>query len=361
MSVMVIACIVKWCVKLLYDPLRKYAGYQRRNIMSLKPESELRILACIHKQYNIVATTDVLDLCSPTTEHPIIVDAMHLIELVGRTSPIFISHRLQKSLSGSHKSYSDDVILCFDLYEHDNGGAAIVHTYTAISPPNLMHEDVCQLALDKVSSIILLPFHRRWSIDGGVESDDKNIRSLNCKVLEIAPCSVGILVTRSSSLQNNNSSSSIIRLAMIYLGGKDDREALCLAKRAMRNPRINLVVFHLVPDDQEHNHMRPDLEENLLDDEALEDVKKKPHYYNVRYKKVTVNGGTETSVVLRDIAHEHDFFMVGRRHALELPQIEGLTSWSEFSELGVVGDLLASPDFETRAGVLVVQQEVKDA
>ncbi|XP_058734126.1 cation/H(+) antiporter 4-like [Vicia villosa] len=350
-SIMIISCIIKWSLKILYDPSRKYAGYQRRTIMSLKPEAELRILACIHKQYNIPAITDVLDICSPTTEKPIIVDALHLIELVGRTSPIFISHRLQKTVSCSHKSYSDDLILALDLYEHENYGGVTSHTFTAISPPSLMHEDVCQLALDKVASIIILPFHRRWTTDGTVESDDKNIRALNCKVLEIAPCTIGILVTR-SLLQNNMS----IKLAMVFLGGRDDREALCLVKRAIRNTRIRLVVFHLAVE----QHM-PNLE-NLLDNEALDEIKKITHYgqENVRYQKVTVNDGPATSAILRDIANEHDFFIVGRTHDSDLPQTEGLTNWSEFSELGVIGDLLASPDFESRAGVLVVQQQVKD-
>ncbi|KAJ1426073.1 Sodium/solute symporter superfamily [Sesbania bispinosa] len=349
-SIMIIACIVKWSVKILYDPSRKYAGYQKRNIMNLKPDSDLRIVACLHKQNNITAITDVLDLCSPSTEHPIIVDVLHLIELVGRTTPIFISHRLQRTVSGAHKSYSDDVILAFDLFEHDNRGAATAHIYTAISPPSLMHEDVCQLALDKVASIIILPFHKKWSIDGGIESDDKNIRSLNCKVLEVAPCSVGILVSR-FSLQNN----SFIQLAMVYLGGKDDREALCLAKRAVKNPRINLVVYHLTPEEHVPNM------EYILDNEALHEVKN-PHngLDNVSYQRITVNDGPETSAILRDLAYQHDFFIVGRRHGLESPQTEGLTNWSEFSELGVIGDLLASPDFESRAGVLVVQQQVKD-
>ncbi|XP_020215699.2 cation/H(+) antiporter 4 [Cajanus cajan] len=350
-SIMITACIVKWSVKLLYDPSRKYAGYQKRNVMSLKSDSELRILACVHKPYHITATIDVLDLCCPTTEKPIIVDALHLIELIGRTSPIFISHRIQRTISsGSHQSYSDNVILAFDLYEHDNIGAVTAHAYTAISPPTLMHEDVCQLALDKVASIIILPFHRRWSIDGGIESDDKNIRALNCKVLDIAPCSVGILLSR-SSIQRD----SFIQVAMIYLGGKDDREALSIAKRTTRNSRVKLVVYHLAA--KEHT---PNID-YLLDHEALKDVKKpNPGTENVSYHKVIVDGGAETSAVLRHIVDEYDFFIVGRRHEIESTQTDGLAVWSEFSELGTIGDLLASSDFGSRAGVLVVQQQVKD-
>lgn len=161
-------------------------------------------------------------------------------------------------------------------------GAVTAHVYTAISPPSLMHEDVCHLALDKVASIIILPFHLRWSGDGAIESDYKNARALNCKLLEIAPCSVGILVGRSTI-----HSDSFIRVAMIFLGGKDDREALCLAKRATRNPRVNLVVYHLVPKEQ-----TPDVE-YIQDKEALKHVMK-PHLGNVSYQKVMVNGGPET-------------------------------------------------------------------
>lgn len=349
-SVVIIACIVKGGLKFLYDPSRKYAGYQKRNIMSLKSNSELRILACIHKQHNISALTDVLDICSPTTQHPIIVDVLHLIELVGRTYPILISHRLQKSLSmGSHKSYSDDVILAFDHFEHENYGAATAHIYTAISSPTLMHDDVCQLALDKVASLIIVPFHQRWSADGVIESDDKNIRSLNCTLLEVAPCSIGILVYRSPLLNNSS-----VRLAMIYMGGKDDREALCLAKRTLRNPRINLVVYHLATEERMQNL------EYLLDNKALEGVQKSHNgMENMSYHKVKVNDGPGTSAFLRDIVNEHDFFIVGRRHENN-PQTSGLTTWSEFQELGVIGDLLASSDFESRAGVLVVQQQGKD-
>ncbi|OIW00586.1 hypothetical protein TanjilG_14812 [Lupinus angustifolius] len=352
LSIMIAACIVKWSVKYLYDPSRKYAGYQTRNIMSLTADSELKVIACIHKQCHISSIIDVLDLCCPTTEQPIIVDVLHLIELVGRCTPIFISHRLQRTTSEtfSHKSYSDEIILTFDFYALDNPGAVTAQAYTSISQANLMHDDVCQLALDKVASIIILPFHQKLSADGEIEFDDKNIRSLNCKVLEIAPCSVGILVSRATF-----QSGSQVRLAMVFLGGKDDREAFCLAKRAMRNPRISLVVYHIV-----HKEYMPDIED-VIDKDTLEDIQQAhSSLENVSYRQIIANDGQELSAFLRDIVDGHDFFIVGRRHGISSPQIHGLSDWSEFSELGVIGDLLASTDFGIRASLLVVQQQVKD-
>ncbi|CAJ2668221.1 cation/H(+) antiporter 4-like [Trifolium pratense] len=358
-SVMMTASIMHWLVKLLYDPSRKYAGYQKRSLMGLKRNSEVRILVTLQKHNHISTAIDFLDLCCPTLENPITVDVLHVIELVGRALPIFIPHCLQRQTSGSasHKSYSDDVILAFDIYEHDNENALSINTYTAISPANLMYEDVCNLALDKVASIIILPFHIRWSADGAIESDDKKIlRALNQKVLEIAPCSVGILVTRANSIPKATTTSehSITRLAVIYLGGnKDDKEVLCLAKRVMNNARINLVVYHLVAKD-----CKGDLEQLMVngdDDEVLQEM---INATNVRYQKISTKDGSETACFLGEVANQHDYFIVGRRHETHSPQTDGLSEWSEFPELGVIGDFLASPDLNSCASILVVQQQL---
>ncbi|KAI4305535.1 hypothetical protein L6164_028898 [Bauhinia variegata] len=177
-SVMIIASIVPVTVKYLYDPSRKYAGFQKRNIISSRLNTDLRMVCCIHKQFHIAATIDFLDIICPTEDNTITIDALHLVELVGRFSPIFISHRRQGSIvSGvSSNSYSENLNLAFSIYEHEHLGVATVNTYTAISPVALMHEDVCYLALDKLSSVIILPFHRRVSKTGEIEEDDKNIR-----------------------------------------------------------------------------------------------------------------------------------------------------------------------------------------
>ncbi|WJX39389.1 hypothetical protein P8452_26936 [Trifolium repens] len=360
-SVMIIGSIVHWSVKLLYDPTRKYAGYQKRNIMGLRRNSDLRILITLQKQNHISAAIDFLDLCCPTQESPIAVDVVHVIELVGRALPVFIPHCLQRQASGSasHKSYSDDVILAFDIYEHDNENAVSINTYTAISPANLMFEDVCNLALDKVASIIILPFHIRWSADGVVESDDKKIlRALNQKVLEIAPCSVGILVTRINLMPKPTPTTSVTseysttRLGVIYLGGSDDdNEILCLAKRAMNNPNINLVLYHLVSKD-----CIEELEDLMVNgDELLQEMK---NAESVRYQQIFTKDGSQTASFLREIANQHDYFIVGRRHAIRSPQTDGLSEWSEFPELGVIGDFLAAPDLNSCASVMVVQQQL---
>lgn len=352
LGIMIQISTVHLGVKYLYDPSRKYAGYQKRNIFSLKPNSGLRALVCIHKQHHTTHITNALDLFCPTPQDPLIVDALHLIELVGRSSPIFISHKLQKVVDASENSYSENVIIAFDLYEHDKQGATSVNTYTALSPLNLMHEDVCTLALDKLASIIILPFHRKWSTDGTIENEDKNIRSLNCMVLERAPCSVGILVSRVVHQRD-----SPLRLAMIFLGGQDDREALCLANRAARDSSIHLFVYHLVTNDSKFNVGMPDMD-TVLDRAVLKDsMKANFDKKNVNYKEIVVEDGLQTASIIREMADENDFFIVGRRHGIKSPQTSGLEDWREFSELGLIGDYLASTDLNSRSSVLVVQQQ----
>ncbi|KAL2316904.1 hypothetical protein Fmac_030780 [Flemingia macrophylla] len=348
-SVLVLGSIARIGVKALYDPSRKYAGYQKRNLLNLKPNSELRMVACIHKPSHIMPIKNVLDIFCPTTSNPLVVHVLHLMELVGRSSPIFISHRVQERVDSGH-NYSEDIIVTFDLFEHDKAGTVSVSTYTAISPLRFMHDDICYLALDKLASMILLPFQARWREDGSIESADDNIRTLNTKVLERAPCSVGILVNRTSASSNV----CMKQIAMIFLGGADDREALCLAKRVIKDCTYNLVVYHLVS----MSHQSESSWDMVLDHEVLKSVE---GYHgsieNVSYERITIKDPSETAAFVSEIANRHHFFIVGRRNGMKSCQTAALESWTEFPELGVIGDLLASSDTKTNASILVVQQQ----
>lgn len=321
LNVLVIGTLARIGVKFLYDPKRKYAGYQKRNILSLKPNSELKIVSCILKPSHIIPIKNVFDICSPTSNNPLVVHIIHLMELVGRSSPVFISHRLQERIGSGRYAFSEDVIVTFDLFEHDNVGTAKVNTYTAISPVGFMHDDICYLALDKLASIIIVPFHLRWLEDGSVESGDENIRSLNTKVLERAPCSVAILVNRGySSPFNHNDNTK--QIAMIFLGGADDREALCLAKRTIKEDTYHLVVYHLVSSSKNEEATNWEV---MLDDELLKSVK---GVYgsvdNVTYEKVEVENSSDTTAFISDIANQHDFIIVGRRNGIKSPQTQAL-------------------------------------
>ncbi|KAF2300687.1 hypothetical protein GH714_015167 [Hevea brasiliensis] len=354
-SILCNATIVPILVKLLYDPSRKYAGYQSRNISSLKPNSELRILACIHRPDNVDSVIKLIDVCHPTKESPISVFALHLIKLVGRSTPVLLCHQKQKPVSNSS---SQQVIHAFNLYEQTKWDTVSVQTFTAISSSQLMHEDICTLALDKRTPLILVPLHRTWSIHGTIDSEDQNLRALNCKVLEKAPCSVGIFFDRGRLGRRSVKASShvsVVSLCMIFFGGGDDREALSLAKRMVRSSNASLTVIHFVAND---NKTKSSTEDKMLDDEELEGLKQiSARNESVVYRKYEVNNGPETVLIIRSFANLYDLFLLGRRFGIVSAQTTGLSEWSELPELGIFGDFFASKDLKTRASVFVVQKQ----
>ncbi|XP_040994234.1 cation/H(+) antiporter 4-like [Juglans microcarpa x Juglans regia] len=356
-------------VKFLYDPSRKYACYQKRNILGCRSNQELRVLVCIRRSTNLSAVIRLLGAASSSPARPrLAIYVLHLIKLAEEASrPVFISHQKQKKIP-FRNSYSEIVIKAFSHFKRDIQGTAVsVKFFTVVRPSKVMAEGICSLALDKLASFIILPFHRKWSVDGCVASEDSTIQTLNRNVLEHAPCSVGILVDRGddynlgrSSTLMLSSDSSTYSVAMIFLGGNDDREALSFAKRmSNKYSKISLTVIHLVSPGSNELDVTNYLE-NVLDSLALKDVilNNGDDEY-VRYLEEIVQDGPQMTSTVCSMVDEYDLIIVGRRHKMESPQTSGLAELSKFPELGIIGDLLASSDLNTRTSVLVVQQQKK--
>ncbi|XP_059429300.1 cation/H(+) antiporter 3-like [Corylus avellana] len=353
--ILVIAIFVPLLVKFLYHPSRRYAGYQKRDIMHCRANTELRILVCIHRPDNIAAVIKLLEVSCPSRERPLAVYVLHLIELIGRTSPIFISHQVQKKIV-SNSSYSENVILAFNNFEQDNQGVVSVNIFTSISVLQSMHEDICILGLDKLTSLIVLPFHRKWSTNGTIESEDNTVRILNCNMLELAPCSIGILVDGGYLGHQMVSSQSLCSVAMFFLGGNDDQEALAFANRMANHSKIALTVVHFVASDTEGDTRL----DKLFDNEILNHIKlNNVGNEYVIFQERIVKDGAQTALIVRGMMNEYDLIIVGRRHNVETSQTSGLAEWSEFPELGIMGDLLVSLNLNSTTSVFVVQQQQK--
>ncbi|GLU03310.1 hypothetical protein SLE2022_205150 [Rubroshorea leprosula] len=348
-------------VKLLYDPSKKYAVYQKRNIADMKRNSELQIVACIHTPNDVIAMIKLLDVTCPNKENPLAINVLHLVKLTGRASSLFISHQKQAKTT-SDLSYFGNATFLFYQFEQSNWGAVSVNVFTAVSPPNSMHDDICNLAFDKQSSLILLPFHQRWCPDGTIEFEDNEIRTLNSQILNVSPCSVGIFIDRAtlshhgtvsrsiSTASRSSSSATSFNVAMIFLGGADDREALIFAKRFAQDDRASLTVIAL---EANTNTGMPEWD-IMLDSVVLRDVKSTE---GIKYMETIVKVGSETATILRSVASEYNLVVVGRRNNIDSPQTSGLKEWSEIHELGVIGDLLVSKDLEGTCSILIIQQQ----
>ncbi|RZC76127.1 hypothetical protein C5167_002660 [Papaver somniferum] len=362
----------------LYKSGGRFVPNKRRTIQKSKPDAELRLLTCIHSTRNIPAITKLLDISHPNKRSPIHVYALQLVELRGLASAMLIVHNSRKSgrpPPNRTQAQSDQIVNAFETYEKNAASVSVEHL-TAISPYSTMHEDICNLAEDKKVSLLVVPFHKQQTIDGGMEEPNPDFRTLNQNVLANAPCSVGILVDRglgaASRAQNARATHDIV---VLFFGGADDREALAYAMRMSDCSDVNLTVLRFIPgeetkgwskrhdNDSSDNEMLTVLTDSDRDRQMDEDIicdfrMKTSNDESVVYIEKITNNGEETVSVIRSLDNVHDLYIVGRGQGIVSPLTDGLTDWSECPELGVIGDILASPDFAASVSVLVVQQYV---
>ncbi|XP_068640540.1 cation/H(+) antiporter 15-like [Aristolochia californica] len=363
-------------VTALYKPARRLVPYKRRTIQRSKPDGELRLLACIHGPRNIPTIINLLEATHPTKRSPIFVHALHLVELTGRASAMLIVHNTRRSnlpAVNRAQAHSDHIINAFEHYEQSASGVSVL-PLTAISPYSSMHEDICNLAEDKRVALIILPFHKEQTVDGGMEAVNPAFRSVNQNVLANAPCSVAVLVDRGLGGTNRAAASHVSHhVVMLYFGGPDDREALSYAGRMVEHQGISLTIIRFIPGD---NVVEPmihadetkiltvvtDMErERQLDDDFINDFRlKNASDESILYMEKVVNNGEETVGAIRELDSINDLYIVGRGQRMISPLTAGLTDWSECPELGAIGDLLSSSDFAATVSVLVIQQYVGD-
>ncbi|KAM0888217.1 hypothetical protein ACQ4PT_028545 [Festuca glaucescens] len=365
----------------LYDPARRYAVYKRRTVQHLKADADLRILACVHDESHVQGTLALLEASHATPQTPIGLYLLQLVEIAGRSAPVFIPHKLRRSTSSvgpaPTSTDSDRIINAFFQYEQRQPeGAVAVHPFTTISPYSSMHDEVCRLAVDKRTSLILLHYHKRHMLTGGMRAA-MGLRVVNRKVLEVAPCSVGVFVDRNAGnvglsafiLQDHSTSSSSGRsslsgmgfraaVAALFFGGGDDREALAYVTRMARHPGSKAAVIRFLPT----RGIKDDPADRRVDNRAIEEVKAlsaRSKYMNLQVQEELVGDMEKIVEVLRGLDKAgYDLVIVGMRHRwYPVMSANGLSDWSECPELGVIGDLLASSDFDTPYSVLIMKQQ----
>ena len=370
-------------VMTIYKPARRLGTYRWRAIQRKKDIADLRVLVCIHTPRNVATIINLLEASNPNKQSPICILVLHLIELTGRASSMLMVHNIRESGQSAinqTQPESDHIIKAFKNLEMKTGSIS-VNYFTANSPYSTMHEDICNLAEDKCATFIILPFHKQQTVDGRMAPINPEFRTLNQNVLAKAPCSVGILIDRGLSGSARSSIDQLLshRIAVLFFGGPDDREALAYAVRMAERPANSLSVIRFLPN--EHAAYHPAMKakhekgagprqlltlgrteeerQKQLDDDYIGDVRMgMRNDETFIYREMMVNNGEETLGAIRSVDDNHDLFIVGRGQGMESPLTAGLTDWSECPELGVIGDLLASSDFAVRVSVLIVRQYV---
>ncbi|XP_050215262.1 cation/H(+) antiporter 27-like [Mercurialis annua] len=344
------AGLFSWLAKLFYDPSRRYVAYTKRTVQySNESSSELRILACIHQQDNVPSIIGILEDSHPTKQDPVEVCVMSLKNSPPGTVPLLIPHQTDifPNPSFNKQSEINHIINAFSQIQNRNAGLFMNQFFTSYAPYPTLHDAVCSMALAKTSTLVLLPF---------LHSDDPSIRIVNKNILQQAPCSVGILFDSGKVKRSILPSKAMRSACIIFLGGPDDRETLAYGARMATHPYVKLTLIRLVSMQENSD---ADLIERRRDLNMINEFKHRTAGCRncVGFEEHMISQGFETAKLLRAVCMNFDLMVVGRRHDTNSSLLSGLTEWKELEELGVVGDMLASKDFQCTALVLVIQQQ----
>ncbi|KAI5435013.1 hypothetical protein KIW84_021734 [Lathyrus oleraceus] len=342
-------------VKFLYDPSKRYLSLNRRRTIEQSTQDiELHLMACIHDQETTPSLINVLEMSNPSLENPICLYVLHLIQLRGRSTPVFIDHQPHCKTNPPQKNYSQHIVNAFRSYERQKSNNVAVKLYTSISPYETMHDEICMQVAIKRVSLLIVPFHKQWKSNGMTESAHP-IQALNRQLLRTAPCSVGILIERGAlNISNPLTNVTFYSVGIIFIEGNDDREALAYAMRMANNPIVRVTLIRLMePRKKYKNLSNRDPDGDLIHMFKVDCIQIKRH----GYKEEVVRDSVEMINVLKSLEGCFDLVLVGRRHESESSLFSGLTDWNEYPELGTIGDMLVSSDSTFDGSVLVIQQQ----
>ncbi|KDP45750.1 hypothetical protein JCGZ_17357 [Jatropha curcas] len=349
-------------ISMLYNPTKPYMVNKRRTIQHNPPGKELRIVVCIDDEENVSSLIDLLEMSYPTANNPFSISALHLIELIGRATPILIDHE-QMERKPLNNLDGETIQNALRLYQEARDEFVKIHFYTAITVKRTMYQDICELAMLNKASLIILPFGKgKLDTLAGTEivRHGHGMQSISSKVIAHAPCSVGIFVDKSSgrnpSIMGSNRH-TLQKYVMLFLGGADAREALTYADRMVMNPDVSLIVVRFLS----YNSEGDDEIEKKLDDGVVTWFwVKNESNERVFYREVVVKNGEETLAAIQAFKNSsnNDLWIVGRKQGINPVILQGLSNWSENRELGLIGDFVASIDFDSSASVLVVHQQI---
>ncbi|KAM7260025.1 hypothetical protein ACFE04_015766 [Oxalis oulophora] len=345
-----------------------------RALQWLDPGHELRIMHCLQGPDHVPATINLVEVSRGAAEPGLIVYVTDMVELTDTIATTLVHSGGDNTVTVTDKTVTelrDEITTLMNGYVQDNGQGLSIKRMLALSTFNNMAQDISIMAEDLMVSLIILPFHKNRKANGGLEEGHPGFRYVNRKVLRNAPCSVGILVDRGFGTITNITRSAIcVTVAIIFIGGKDDREALAYSSRVSRHQGVKLTVIRFLVDRNSDNEARrannyrytvAQLEEEMkLDDECF------AHFYerhvaggNVAYMEKHLANSSETFNTLKSLEGQYSLIIVGRGGRLNNTLTVGLNDWQRCAELGPIANVLCLDEFSVKNSILVIQQHNK--
>ncbi|XP_021738798.1 cation/H(+) antiporter 28-like [Chenopodium quinoa] len=369
-----IGMIFAMLLKIIYIPIvakyivrraRKRFPNQPLALQWHDPTKELRILLGFHGVENVPCAINLMEISKETGDPGIVVYATDMIELTDHIAATLVPGGVDAIEVTDEVTIQnrEQITTTLQEYLEKNGDGITLRRAMALATFNNMHQEICNLAEDSIISLIILPFHNGLPNDGKTNDSHVGFRYVNRKVLRNAPCSIAILVDRGfgATSQISKSRRSTLNTIVIFIGGKDDREALAYAGRTAYHPGVKLTVMRLLVDiDAESNNTRRTnqlLEEMELDDECFANFYER-HIAGgkVSYLEKHLINSAQAYTILRSLDGQYELFIVGRAGRVNSMLTMGMNDWEQCPELGPLGDILSCPNFSITASVLIIQQ-----
>lgn len=356
-------------VKAIYKPYvvasQSENSLERQNSpkKNSKKEKELRILACIHGPESVPSLINLIESTRTSSENsPLKVYVMHLVELTDRSSSIMMVHRVRKNGFPSINRFcrggvaQGQIASAVEVYGQV-GQVTIRHT-TAISAFSTMHEDILHVAEAKRVPIIILPFNKQRNNKGEQTMEDlgHHWKVVNERVLKCANCSVALFVDRGFGVGAEKGAKPLStniprRVCILFLGGPDDRKALEYGG-GIANQSVEVTVVNCL--EQSTDCISPVTDpERELNDATVTEFRRQNG--SVKYIEVVVVGNIKETVVGIGQSRDYDLVIVGKDHHPSTIVADLAHNQLEHTELGPIGDTLASSSHGILCSVLVIQ------
>ncbi|XP_031253666.1 cation/H(+) antiporter 15-like [Pistacia vera] len=342
-SRILLTAIIQPLIAILYKP-RKTAGkpcdpkeIRRRTLQTTALDSELRILCGVHFEDNVHSIITFLKATNTNTTGPICAYIVHLVELVGRQIPMLIPYDLRKRRSTTNAT--DRIIAAVSKYSKTSIAPVTIQPYRIIASYDNMHESVINLAEHYFVPLILIPFN------SSLETCQRStgLRNFNLHLQTYSPCSVGILLDRGLP-RSLNSTHFSYNVAVFFLGGHDDREVMALVKRMSTNPDVSITVLRILLVEvygQADNDSEKSLDEMVIKDFMATNIGNA----SVVCHETVANNTKDLVDVIRSADNNYDLVITGTRRGPKSILEKELLPWTEYKELGVIGDMIASSEF----------------
>ncbi|MCL7040615.1 hypothetical protein MKW94_000837 [Papaver nudicaule] len=379
--------VVPYLMKFIIRRAKMKTTYPLKALQWFDPNTELCMLVGIHGHHNVQTMINFMEISRGNRFTSISAYVTDMIEMNDNNTAMFIPDNLEDNHQGddrpSSSSQTDGSVIMADesvvsmrdqitnmilSYVENSGGGIKVHRLLAISTFSNMHQDIYNLAEAVKASLIILPYHKNQRRDGKMGNTHHGFRFVNRKVFRHAPCSVGVLVDRGLGKMILRES-SVLQVAVLFIGGKDDREALAYASQITQHPAVNLTAVRFLQDEEkalsrakrktDHAKAQDEKEMNLDNEYFTNFYEKQVALRKVGYLEKHVGNGKEIVSILKSLENQHSLFIVGRggRGSRVTSFLEsGVSDSEESPDLGPIGEILADSDFSTTASVLVIQQ-----